>query len=509
MYKNFSLTDQERKQILEQHQGKGYKQPLKESTLENAVDEIGLTPDEIDALTSSLIDMGKSDFKHKVADIASGESSDDMSSEMMEGGEMSDKEFKLRSAIDKIINKAGVISTLGIVPAAMFAGGGAGVAAGVTALTMLLLKDAAWWKKGHEMHKEMGDARKGTENMGVGDYLMGKQGEVDENLGMLARIAAPMAASYVGSKMADTNEDFVDTLKSGYNAVKSGVNNAVGALDKGAKAVANTVADTLQSDEAIKKFNDRISAIANVIKYAKKVVDPKTQQPAWMIVNPQSKVNGMRLDVYFKTYNVTAGEVVAARMVNQQGGKPLTGLQRTNSAGNSTYRSSAAHPSTFAKLFNEQSSFIDSVETNKPTTPPNLVACSGLGVKFAGLCDKVTKKPVVECAKLGVKTIGYCFVDTKQPVNVATPKGQDINELGGYIGDAPEKIDGPFLKEIDPSVYEGVSYVEALYTDILLMRLYRNNLISKDSFNEVRKPIVKIIDILRGEQEEKQKDLPF
>lgn len=85
----------------------------------------------------------------------------------------------------------------------------------------------------------------------------------------------------------------------------------------------------------------------------------------------------------------------------------------------------------------------------------------------------------------------------------------DLNELGGYIGDAPEKIDGPFLKEIDPSVYEGVSYVEALYADILLMRLYRNNLISKDSFNEVRKPIVKIIDILRGEQEDKQKDLPF
>lgn len=457
MYKNFSLTDQERKQILEQHQGKGYKQPLKESTLENAVDEIGLTPDEIDALTSSLIDMGKTDFKFKVADIASGESSDDMSSEMMEGGEMSDKEFKLRSAIDKIINKAGVISTLGIVPAAMFAGGGAGVAAGVTALTMLLLKDAAWWKKGHEMHKEMGDARKGTENMGVGDYLMGNKGEVDENLGMLARIAAPMAASYVGSKMADTNEDFVDTLKSGYNAVKSGVNNAVGALDKGAKAVANTVADTLQSDEAIKKFNDRISAIANVIKYAKKVVDPKTQQPAWMIVNPQSKVNGMRLDVYFKTYNVTAGEVVAARMVNQQGGKPLTGLQRTNSASNSTYRSSAAHPSTFAKLFNEQSSFID----------------------------------------------------TKQPVNVATPKQQPLSELGGYIGDAPEKISGPFLKEIDPSVYEDVSYIESTKAIIMLMRLFRGDLISKNAYDEVYKPMNEINKILKGEYWDKQKDLPF
>ena len=30
MYKNFNLTDEERQQILEQHQGKGYKQPLSE-----------------------------------------------------------------------------------------------------------------------------------------------------------------------------------------------------------------------------------------------------------------------------------------------------------------------------------------------------------------------------------------------------------------------------------------------------------------------------------------------
>ena len=103
-------------------------------------------------------------------------------------------------------------------------------------------------------------------------------------------------------------------------------------------------------------------------------------------------------------------------------------------------------------------------------------------------------------ARIAASYIGSKMADANE---------EDINELGGYIGDAPEKIDGPFLKEIDPSVYEGVSYVEALYTDILLMRLYRNNLISKDSFNEVRKPIVKIIDILRGEQEEKQKDLPF
>ncbi len=420
MYKNFNLTDQERKEILEQHQSKGYKQPLKESSLENSVDEIGLTPD-----------------------------------------------------------------------------------------------------------------------------------EVDENLGMLARIAAPMAASYVGSKMADTNENFIDSIK-------SGVSNVVGGVQKGMNTLASGMANTLTSDADLKKFNDRILAIANVIKYAKKGTDPKTQQPAWMIINPQSKVNGMRLDEYFKTYRVSVGEVEAAKLVNQQGGKPLSATQKLNTSGNQYYRSYAAHPPTFAKLFNEQSSFIDSVKSGladvgrgaidarkayvdagrnvvaaaksgladvgrtvynalpssssqSSKTPSNLVACSALGVKFAGLCDKVTKKPVVECAKLGVKTVGYCFVDTKQPVNVLTPKGQPqpLSELGGYIGDAPEKIDGPFMKEIDPSVYEDISYLDAMKADILLMRLFHNDIISKDAFLEVRKPVDEIVKILKGGYFEKEKDLPF
>ena len=420
MYKNFSLTDQERKEILEQHQSKGYKQPLKESSLENSVDEIGLTPDEI-----------------------------------------------------------------------------------------------------------------------------------DENLGMLARIAAPMAASYVGSKMADTNEDFIDSVKSGYNAVKSGVSNVVGGVQKGMNTLASGIANTVTSDADLKKFNDRILAIANVIKYAKKGTDPKTQQPAWMIINPQSKVNGMRLDEYFKTYRVSVGEVEAAKVVNQQGGKPLNASQKMNTSGNQYMRSFAAHPPTFAKLFNEQSSFIDSVKsgladvgqgmldarknyvdagrnvvaaaksgladvgrtvynaTQKRTIETGLVACSALGVKFAGLCHKVTKKPVVECAKLGVKTVGYCFVDTKQPVNASTPKQQPLSELGGYIGDAPEKIDGPFMKEIDPSVYEDISYLDAMKADILLMRLFHNDIISKDAFLEVRKPVDEIVKILKGGYFEKEKDLPF
>lgn len=272
MYKNFNLTEEERKQILGQHQSKGYRQPLKESTLENAVDEIGLTPDEIDALTSSLIDMGKSEFKSKVADIAS----DDLPSSptdgeyggefgMMEGdGEMSEKEFKLRSAIDKIINKAGVISTLGIVPAAMFAGGGAGVAAGVTALAMLLLKDAAWWKRGHEMHKEMGTARKGIENMGVGDFLMGKKRDVEEQAQLNAQ-----------------------------GMVKTGGNPA-----------------------ALNQANARINQIASVIASVKLV-----QKPTYVINNPASKLNGMAWDKYVATYKVTPQEIKAAQTINKSKGR--------------------------------------------------------------------------------------------------------------------------------------------------------------------------------------------
>ena len=111
-------------------------------------------------------------------------------------------------------------------------------------------------------------------------------------------------------------------------------------------------------------------------------------------------------------------------------------------------------------------------EMGEYETPPNLVACSGLGIKYAGLCDKVTKKPVVECAKLGVKSIGYCFVDTKQPVNVATPKGQDVNELNGYIGNAPEKISGPKIVKIDPRIHEGYSGYDVLRAQKLLLNIY-------------------------------------
>lgn len=39
MYKNFSLTDQERKEIMEQHQSHGYKKPLSEQQEQKGTDE--------------------------------------------------------------------------------------------------------------------------------------------------------------------------------------------------------------------------------------------------------------------------------------------------------------------------------------------------------------------------------------------------------------------------------------------------------------------------------------
>jgi hypothetical protein len=45
--------------------------------------------------------------------------------------------------------------------------------------------------------------------------------------------------------------------------------------------------------------------------------------------------------------------------------------------------------------------------------------------------------------------------------------------------------------------------------DILLMRLFRNDIISKDAFLEVRKPVDEIVKILKGGYFEKEKDLPF
>jgi hypothetical protein len=42
--------------------------------------------------------------------------------------------------------------------------------------------------------------------------------------------------------------------------------------------------------------------------------------------------------------------------------------------------------------------------------------CGKLGVKYAGMCEFKTQRPVESCAKLGVKANAICYVDTKEVV---------------------------------------------------------------------------------------------
>jgi len=61
---------------------------------------------------------------------------------------MSETEMKLRGILDKIVQNTSLISGLGIVPAAMFIGGGAALIAGIISLLGVTLKDSAFFKKG-------------------------------------------------------------------------------------------------------------------------------------------------------------------------------------------------------------------------------------------------------------------------------------------------------------------------------------------------------------------------
>jgi hypothetical protein len=117
---------------------------LREQKEEKAVEIVKdiLKPEEIEFLKSEFISKGKEDFKDEVEDVMSDDG------ELSEDSEMSEKEYKLRHIINKIIKKGSVLAGLGIVPAAMFVSGGAGLALGITALVGLMFKDAAFWKKG-------------------------------------------------------------------------------------------------------------------------------------------------------------------------------------------------------------------------------------------------------------------------------------------------------------------------------------------------------------------------
>lgn len=108
-----------------------------------------LKPSEIEFLKQKLEDEGKQGFKDEVV-AAVKDIESDKKGELSEEdkSDMSEDEFKLRSIVNKIIKKGTVIAGLGIVPAAMFLGGPAAIAMGITALLGVIFKDAAFAKRG-------------------------------------------------------------------------------------------------------------------------------------------------------------------------------------------------------------------------------------------------------------------------------------------------------------------------------------------------------------------------
>jgi hypothetical protein len=114
-----------------------------------------LNPSEIDFLTDELSTLGKEGLKDEVNSAMDG------NTELSEDGEMSDKEYKIRHIINKIIKRGGGLAALGIVPAAMFVSGGAALGLGVAAIASLLLKDSAFWSKDGIHRDELKKSDKG------------------------------------------------------------------------------------------------------------------------------------------------------------------------------------------------------------------------------------------------------------------------------------------------------------------------------------------------------------
>jgi hypothetical protein len=124
-----------------------------DSKKEKAVEVIQdiLKPSEIEFLKKEFQNLGKEGLKDEVEYVMSV----DESGELGEEEEMSEKEYKLRHIVNKLIKKGGVLAALGIVPAAMFLGGGAAVGLGVAALVSTLAGDSAFFGKKGLHYKEL------------------------------------------------------------------------------------------------------------------------------------------------------------------------------------------------------------------------------------------------------------------------------------------------------------------------------------------------------------------
>lgn len=108
-----------------------------------------LNNDEIEFLKNHYEEQGKEGFK---TDVKNAVKDINGETELYEEDDMSEEEFKLRDIINKIIKRGSGLAAIGVIPAAMFVSGSAGLALGITALVGLLIKDSAFWNKDGDIH---------------------------------------------------------------------------------------------------------------------------------------------------------------------------------------------------------------------------------------------------------------------------------------------------------------------------------------------------------------------
>ena len=128
---------------------------LEKKIFEDAEDATNsLSEEEMEILYDFLSTVDAEDFlglvKDEIKNLGMGPITEDEKEDLG----MSDEEYQVRTIIDKVIRGTSGIAALGILPAAMFIGGGVAVALGVTAMATMLLKDVAWWRpKGYDKYK--------------------------------------------------------------------------------------------------------------------------------------------------------------------------------------------------------------------------------------------------------------------------------------------------------------------------------------------------------------------
>jgi hypothetical protein len=136
---------------------------LGQMDMEQAAEEVEsiLTNDEMEFLAGVMSQEGKGGLQNKIENAIESKSEMNEEEDFESEYGMSEDEYKMRNIVDKLIEKTSVLSMLGIVPAMMLSGGGAAVAAGVTALLSYMLRDAAWYKKKDYSGQTPGSGLKG------------------------------------------------------------------------------------------------------------------------------------------------------------------------------------------------------------------------------------------------------------------------------------------------------------------------------------------------------------